>query len=351
MHGRQALHLQQHAADLVVLGREAVCQLTAHHQLDDALHRHFRRRLCGDPRAIAHDGHFVGDTQDLLHLVGNINDAAAAVPQHIDDAEQVLHFLLSKRGGGLVEHDDVGMVRDSFGNLHHLALGHGHRAHNGARVHMDAQIIKNRRRISEHLFFGREGPHRGIAAEPDIVHNIALECLVQLLMHHGDAVFQRLFRGFEADFLPIQQDLPAVLAVNAEQALHQGGLARPVFPHQRMHRAALYRQRNIVERLDAGEGLADIFHFEQNAVVVLHSASPPRKISDSSRKIAARRGSYLPAVCLIGSISRCKRRTGCGSWHWHHPHCSCRCRPSGPRRWWRSWQAAQWPPPCLRRPA
>ena len=32
-------------------------------------------------------------TQDLLHLVGNINDAAAAVPQHIDDAEQVLSLI------------------------------------------------------------------------------------------------------------------------------------------------------------------------------------------------------------------------------------------------------------------
>ena len=61
-------------------------------------------------------------------------------------------------------------------------------------------------------------------------------------------------------------------------------------------------------------------------------------------------GMKVKYALALALSHRCLLYTS-GSWHWHHPHCSCRCRPSGPRRWWRSWQAAQWPPPCLRRPA
>ena len=46
--------------------------------------------------------------------------------------------------------------------------------------------------------------HLGIAAQPEVVHDVAGEGLVQLLVHHGHAIFQGFLGVFEVDFLAFQ---------------------------------------------------------------------------------------------------------------------------------------------------
>ncbi|MPN33430.1 hypothetical protein SDC9_180917 [bioreactor metagenome] len=54
--------------------------------------------------------------------MADVDDAAALVPQHVDDAEQMLDLVFSQRRGGLVEHDNFRLVRDRLGDLDHLPL-------------------------------------------------------------------------------------------------------------------------------------------------------------------------------------------------------------------------------------
>ena len=93
----------------------------------------------------------------------------------------------------------------------------------------------------------------GIAAQPQVVHDAAGEGLVQLLVHHGHAVFQRFLGVFEVDLLAVQNDGAVVLGIDAEQALHQGGLSRAVLAHQRVDGAGSDGKGYVVQRLDAGE--------------------------------------------------------------------------------------------------
>ena len=133
---RNMLDVQDHLSRLVGLGREAVGQLTAHHQPDDLVHGQLLGRFGSHPGAVPHNGDIITDPQDLLHLVADIDDAAASVPQHIDDPEQVLHFSLCQGGGGLVKNDNLGIIGYCLGNLHHLALGNGQRGHHSIGVHL-----------------------------------------------------------------------------------------------------------------------------------------------------------------------------------------------------------------------
>ena len=270
----QMLDLQNHLAGDIVLGREAVGQLPAHHQPDDLIHGQLLGRPGGHPGAVPHDGHIIADAQDLFHLVGDVNDAAALVTQHVDDAEQVLHLGLRQGGGGFVKDDDLGIVADGLGDLHHLPLGHGHGGHDGLGVHVDIQLFKNLLGALAHDGLADHQPaDLGVPAQPEVVHDAAGQGLVEFLVHHGHAVFQRFLGAFEIDFLSVQQNRAAVFVVDAEQALHQGGLSRAVFSHQRVNRARTNGEGYSIQCLDAGEFLGDILHFQQCRP--LHMHSPP----------------------------------------------------------------------------
>ena len=179
----------------------------------------------------------------------------------------MLHLLLGQRRSGFVKHDDLGIEGNRLGDFHHLPLGYGHRAHDGLGVDVDAQLLKDLHGVIVHLLFrnDRGSLDFGIAAQPDVVHYIAAQGLVQLLVHHRDAVVQRLARGAEVDLLAVQKDFAVVFIVDSEEALHQGGFSGAVFAHQRMHRARLDREGHIVQRLNARKALADMLHLQKLA--------------------------------------------------------------------------------------
>jgi len=61
---------------------------------------------------------------------------------------------------------------------------------------------------------------------------------------------------------PAQRDAAGIGPVEAGDDLHEGGLARAVFSHQRVHGARTDLQRHAVERDDARKGFPDALHFE-----------------------------------------------------------------------------------------
>ena len=59
------------------------------------------------------------------------------------------------------------------------------------------------------------------ATEEQVVLDVAVEALVELLVHHRDAVLKGILGSGEGDLLAVEPDGPLVLLIGAEQALHQ----------------------------------------------------------------------------------------------------------------------------------
>ena len=188
---RQVLDLEDHLFRLVGLLREALGELATDHHADDLIHGHALERLGRHPLAI---------------------------PQY----------------GDLVT--ELGIVGERLGDLDHLHLGDGEGTDLDPRVYVDVQLVEDMLGVLIHLAVVDEQSLGGIATEPHVVHHGALQHQVQLLMHHGDTVLQRLLGGGEVDLLPLEEDLALILLVNAEQALEQRRFPCPVLAHQRMHR-------------------------------------------------------------------------------------------------------------------
>ena len=187
--GGQIVDLQRDLAGLVGFRRKLVGQLTSDHVADDIRHFELGRGLGHHVRTVAHDGDIVGNPLDFRHLVRNVDNTHTAVTEHVDDPEQVLNLFFGQRGGGFVEDNDLGLVGDRLGDFHHLPLGNRHGAHDASGIHIDAELFKDRLGILQHFLFVDHDPaDGGIAPQPDVVHDRALERLVQLLVHHGHAV-------------------------------------------------------------------------------------------------------------------------------------------------------------------
>ena len=146
--GHQALGLQHHRRTRRHVGFALglLVDHAAHHHLHHLVDGH-RGGVHGiDILAVPHDGDPVGDLLELIHPVGDIDDAHAGGLQAADKDEQILDFALGQGGGGLIHNEDFRIiVGESLGNLHHLLLGYGGAlAYSGGR---DAQM----RRIQQLL--------------------------------------------------------------------------------------------------------------------------------------------------------------------------------------------------------
>ena len=133
----QVLHLQHHRRVLRNrrVGLGLLVDHAAHHHADDVVHGHIGHVPRVHIASVAHDRHAVGDDAQLLHAVGDVDDAHALGLQPADEREQILDFRFGQRRGGLV-HDENARVAEGqrLGDFHHLLLGDGERAHAGARA-------------------------------------------------------------------------------------------------------------------------------------------------------------------------------------------------------------------------
>ena len=267
MDGGEVLHLHHDLVGGVVLQRrEQIGQLTADHLGDDLLLGHVGNVPLADVVAIAHDGDFVGDDLDLVHLMADVDQRNALLLQLAHDAEQRLDLVRGQRGGGLVQNQHLAVCGDCLCDLHHLHLCDAQAAQLCVGVDVQLQLLQQGIGIGVHFGMVHYGDDTcllgGEAAQPDVLSHGTGRDGLQLLVHHRDAAVQCFQRVGDDDFLSFVFDLAFVHLVNAEHALHQSGLASAVFAHQGHDFAGAELQLRVVQRFDAGEGLDHAFHYQ-----------------------------------------------------------------------------------------
>ena len=139
MDGGEVFHLHHDLVGGVVLQRGIqVGQLTTDHLGDDLLFGHIGDVPLADIMAVTHDGDFVGNDLDLVHLMADVDQSDALLLQLVHDAEQGLDFVRSQRGSRLVQDQHLAVCGNSLCNFHHLHLCDAQAAQ--LRVGLDVQL-------------------------------------------------------------------------------------------------------------------------------------------------------------------------------------------------------------------
>jgi len=237
----QVLHLEYDFLPRGVrLRRETVRHIAADHAADNQVRCQLACRPGANIGAVSHDRHFVRDLQDLFHLVRDVNDGAAFCLQLTDNLEQVLCLVVRQRRRRFVHDDDLRIVANCLRNLHQLQVGCRQRARQHLRINIQIDLFEQLLRLLDHRLFIDGDPFHGESSQPDVLHYRTVTDRMQLLVDHGNAEVQRLFRRIDDLFLPIQDDFAAILVVDAEQTLHQSRFSRAVFAHQGMYAAGTH---------------------------------------------------------------------------------------------------------------
>ena len=83
------------------------------------------RSELGHSAALAEHGHPVGELEDLVHPVADVDDRHALCGERSDDSEQSLLLGLRESGRRLVHHEHPDLAGDGDGDLDELALTEG----------------------------------------------------------------------------------------------------------------------------------------------------------------------------------------------------------------------------------
>jgi hypothetical protein len=96
-----------------------------------------------------------------------------------------------------------------------------------------------------------------LRAEQDVLGHGEVVGQHEVLVHHADPGLDRIGGRAEVRHLAVHGDVALVGLLHPVEDLHQGRLAGPVLPAQRVHLAAAYPQRDVAVGDDAGEALGD----------------------------------------------------------------------------------------------
>ena len=267
MDGGEVFHLHHDLVGGVVLQRGIqVGQFAADHLGDDLLFGHVGDVPLTDIMTITHDGDFVGNDLDLVHLMADVDQSDALLFQLVHDAEQGLDFVRSQRGSRLIQDQHLAVCGNSLCNFHHLHLCDAQRTQLCVGVDVQLELFQQVIGIFVHLGMVHDGDGTsllgGVAAQPDVLGHSTGRDRLQLLMHHRDAAVQCIQRGGDVDLFAFILDLALVHLVNAEHTFHQGGLTGTVLAHQGHDLAGAELQLRVVQRFHAGEGLYHAFHYQ-----------------------------------------------------------------------------------------
>ena len=133
-------------------------------------------------------GHPIGDLEDLRHAMRDVDDGDALRRQAPDDLEQVPPLFDGERGGRLIENEQLQLMGETLGDLHHLLLARREVRHGGSRVDVDFKFGQNAPRLLIH----RRPPNDPqevdrLTACEDIFGNAEGINQAALLIHHSDA--------------------------------------------------------------------------------------------------------------------------------------------------------------------
>jgi hypothetical protein len=229
-------------------------ELAADHHLGELAARDGLRVGGADAGAAPDHRDRVGDEPHLVELVGDEQERVALRAHPAQGVEQLVDLLRHQDGGGLVEDHRAGPAVEDLEDLHALPVGHAEALQEDAGVAAQADHPRQ---------LGDPGPRPGadavlgLGAEQDVLRDGQVVGEHEVLVDHADAGPDGVGGRAEPDVGAVDPDRALVRVLHPVEDLHQGRLAGPVLPAQRVHLAAAHAQVDVVVRDDTREALGD----------------------------------------------------------------------------------------------
>ena len=221
-----------------------------------------------DEPPVAQDADLVGQLDDFLQSMRNVNDGQALEAKLTDDLEQPDGLPLAQRRGRFVHDDDGGLATQRLEDLDDLAVTGGQVLHPCRRIEVELVLFSQPTGLGGHLLVADRPGQRAfrLGPEKDVLGYRQMLGQVQLLVDHRDARFDCLSGIGQRPWLPVNLDGPGIGLIHPGHDLHERGFARPVFPDQGVNDAGPRQEADVTEGLHRPKALRDSLHAQGDAV-------------------------------------------------------------------------------------
>ena len=246
------------------LRRELPFDLTADHEPDDLVAASHTLRESLDMPPVAEDRTAIRQSLDLVHAMGDIENAQATRFQIEERAIDQVHIGCRERGGGLVENEKLGITPEGLGDLHHLPAGQRKVCDAGRRVDIlaaDAGEQFLRPPALCPAIDQAEAARR--ARQGDVVSHCELGHQRELLKDANDAGAVRRRRVGKRDRHALEGHVALIRLHDACHDLHERRLAGAVLPQHRVDRATAAGKVHAPQGMNSPVALGDVLEGEE----------------------------------------------------------------------------------------
>ena len=210
-------------------------------------------RLCDQPAGAQH-GHAVGNLGDLGQLVRDQDHRSLRVGDAAADVEQGADLARRQHRRRLVEYQEPGVAHQALHDLGALALSHRQFADHGVGIEHEAEAVGD---VANAVAEFAALQHALRLTQHQVLDNGHARHQAEVLVHHGDALLQRLGRTGRQPRALTEKHLAGAGRVDAEDQVAERRLAGAVLAQQAMNGAGLYVQRYAFQGLQAAEALPE----------------------------------------------------------------------------------------------
>ena len=212
-----------------------------------------------DVLPVSQDRDPVGQRDDLVEPVGDVDDRHALRAQLPHEGEEVFHLLVGERRGGLVHDEHVSPQRDGLGDLHDLPGSHAQLAQRPARVHVEAQPAEDPAGLPVDPAPVDEPASQWLVVHEDVLADARVVEQLDLLVDHVDPQLPRPARGRgPPPRLPFLKILPRSFWMTPPMIFTRVDLPGAVLADHGVDLAAQQREAHLVEGLDGPERLVQV---------------------------------------------------------------------------------------------
>lgn len=241
-----------------VVGKRSV-EVAADHEPDDFCGRCLGGLEVGDFLSVAKDSDFVGDFEDLVHVVGDDADCASLTGEGTDDGEKVGGFVGGEGGGRFVEDQIFGIEGEGGGEFEELLVGDGEPLGFAGGVECESELLEDVLRLFSGGFPVDESKVPGEVAAEDIFGDGEFVEGEGFLVDEADATFLGVFGRGEFERFVAQDDMPGILSVDAGEDFGERGFSSAVFTGDGVDFSGLEGEFDVLEDLKSGKGEVDSF--------------------------------------------------------------------------------------------
>ena len=181
-----------------------------------------------DDLAAAQDGRRVAERDDLVQLVRDVENRAAAGGEMLQRLEQLLDLLGRQHRGRLVHDEQPRVQEERAHDLDALPLADAQGRDDAAGIELEMVGVQNPVELSEEFARGEAA----VEAERNVFQNRHRLEQREVLEHHADAEASRGARIGDARRRAVENDLTLVGREDAVDHLDEGRLAGAVLAEQ-----------------------------------------------------------------------------------------------------------------------